>query len=93
MPVGNIRNVRVDDDIWGPAGERAASEGTNLSALIRGWLEDYVAGGQVLASGKRAPGKVRMSAAERAEVESQLAAVLDPAVLLSTVLETINAKR
>jgi len=36
------RTVRVPDDVWKPAVEKAESEGTNLSALIREWLVDYV---------------------------------------------------
>jgi hypothetical protein len=38
------RNIRIDDELWSAAGERAKAEGTNNSELIRQWLEDYAAG-------------------------------------------------
>lgn len=36
-----IRNVRVPDDIWAPAKERANKRGENLSDIIRKSLIDY----------------------------------------------------
>jgi len=34
--------VRLDDTLWQAASAKAAAEGTNVSALVRGWLEEYV---------------------------------------------------
>lgn len=45
-----LRNIRVDDDLWIAAGERAAEEGTALSVVIRQLLEDYVAGDDAIES-------------------------------------------
>ncbi len=36
------RTIRVPDDVWKPAQVKAASEGHNLSELIREFLVDYV---------------------------------------------------
>lgn len=36
------RTIRVPDDVWNPAREKAETEGTNLSELIREWLTNYV---------------------------------------------------
>lgn len=37
----SMRKFRVDDEVWTKAAQRATGEGTNPSALIRQWLEDY----------------------------------------------------
>jgi hypothetical protein len=34
--------IRVAGDVWAPAKARAKAEGTSISAVIRGWLIDYV---------------------------------------------------
>lgn len=42
MPKGTrLRNVRVPDEIWLPAKERAEREGTTLTAVIVQRLEEY----------------------------------------------------
>lgn len=35
------RSVRVEDDLWARAGERAKAEGTNLSAVLNLLLQGY----------------------------------------------------
>ena len=37
------RTIRVSDDLWNRAREKAADEGRNLSELIREWLAEYSA--------------------------------------------------
>lgn len=37
-----VRYFRAEDELWEGAQERAASENTNLSVLLRTWLERYV---------------------------------------------------
>ena len=39
---GRIRSVRVPDDLWGAAAEKAAKEGIPLSIVIRQLLEQWV---------------------------------------------------
>lgn len=88
----NLRNIRVDDDIWNPAGDRAAGENTDLSKLIRGWLEEYIAGGNVQPSGTRR--KVRATAAERQRAAAAVAELLaDPGRLVSVALDAIDEGR
>lgn len=36
------RHVRVSDDLWRAAMDKAGRDGTRLSDLIRGWLTEYV---------------------------------------------------
>lgn len=36
------RTIRVPDEVWLPAVEKAKAEDSNLSEKIRGWLIDYV---------------------------------------------------
>lgn len=79
----DLRKFRVDDDLWVAAGARAAAEGTNVSALIRQWLEDYVSGGQ----GNANRVKVRLSAAERDAVTAALGGIAE------TVVDAINGLR
>jgi hypothetical protein len=43
------RNIRVEDDLWESATERAKTEGTTLSKLVRQWLADYANGEEALA--------------------------------------------
>lgn len=38
------RRVRVPDEIWFAAMQKARDEGTTLAAKIRGWLIAYLAG-------------------------------------------------
>lgn len=45
MAATPIRNVRVPDDVWQAAVERAATEGTTVSAVILGALREYVGAG------------------------------------------------
>lgn len=41
----SVRNVRVDDELWNAAMQRAKDEGTtNVSEIINRALRDYVAG-------------------------------------------------
>lgn len=42
-----LRNVRVADDLWEAAKAKAASEGRDLSKVIREALQAYVEGGIV----------------------------------------------
>jgi len=35
------RNIRIEDAIWGPAADRAKSEGTDVSTVVRDFLERY----------------------------------------------------
>lgn len=39
-----IRTVRIAEDLWQAAHAKAAREGTDLSAIMRQALMDYVAG-------------------------------------------------
>lgn len=80
----NSHNIRFEDDRWQSAGVRAAAEGTNLSVLIRQWVDDYAAGGE----GVR-PAKVRLSAAERDAVLEALGC-LD---IAAVVVDAINKER
>jgi len=41
-----LRNVRVGDELWNAAQAAAADNGTDLSAVVRQALADYVAGAQ-----------------------------------------------
>lgn len=41
-PKTPLRNVRVDDALWGAAMARAVGEGRTLSEVVRGMLRDYV---------------------------------------------------
>lgn len=36
------RTIRVSDELWTKAGQLARDEGTTRTALIIGWLEEYV---------------------------------------------------
>jgi hypothetical protein len=76
-------NIRVDDDLWSRAVARAADEGSNLSALMRQWLTDYVEKGSI---GKRQP-KVRLSAAEQRALRERLSGFAD------VLADTINEQR
>jgi anti-sigma-K factor RskA len=38
------RFIRIGDDAWDKAMERAYSENTNVSELVRTWVEQYAAG-------------------------------------------------
>lgn len=92
MATGNLKNVRVDDDIWLPAVERAQAEGTNVSALIRQWLADYAATGSPVAGGKRPP--VRLTAAEREQARLAIWGLMpDRDKLLDQVVDAVNSAR
>ena len=39
-----IRHIRVPDDPWIPAAQRAEADGTTISAVVRALLERYAAG-------------------------------------------------
>lgn len=80
----NIFKFRVDDELRRRASERAASEDTNLSVLIRQWLENYVSTGQ---AGKYA--KVRLTMAERIAVSEALGG-LD---IAGIVVDAVNKGR
>ena len=41
-----LRTVRISHEIWQAAQERAESEGTTVSAVIRAALQVYVKGGK-----------------------------------------------
>lgn len=81
----SMHNIRTEDDVWARAGERAAKDGTNLSAMIRQWLADYAAGGD--ANAGRA--KVRLSAAERRAI----AKTLEGLDIGGIVVDAINGER
>lgn len=42
MAATTMRHLRVPEEVWEPALARARREGTNLSAVIVGYLRDYV---------------------------------------------------
>lgn len=63
MTPNSIRNVRIDDATWNAAIARAQADGTTLSALMRGWLSDYVAGKRNVG-----PGRTKDVAVSRAEL-------------------------
>lgn len=43
MPRGTtLRNVRIDDDLWTAAQDKAASEGRNVSEVVRELLSTYI---------------------------------------------------
>lgn len=87
-----IRNVRVEDSVWSAAGERAAADGTNLSALVRQWLGDYAETGSPLAAGGRRP-KIRLTAAERKLAISELEEYFVPDRMLDAALDRVNYER
>ncbi len=41
-----LRNVRVGDDLWRAAQQRAAAEGTTVSAVLCDALNEYVSHGR-----------------------------------------------
>lgn len=41
MAETKIRTVRVSDELWNKAQAQAIRDGTDLSALIRAWLNAY----------------------------------------------------
>jgi antitoxin component of RelBE/YafQ-DinJ toxin-antitoxin module len=41
-PKTTLRNVRIDDQLWGDAQKVAAGNGTNVSEVIRSQLQAYV---------------------------------------------------
>lgn len=44
MPRGTtLRNIRVDNDRWQAFGEKTERDGTDRSAMIRDWIDAYVA--------------------------------------------------
>ena len=45
-PYDKKRTLRVPDDLWKDATEKAASEGLTISAVIRAALQVYVKGGK-----------------------------------------------
>ena len=45
-PYDKKRTIRVKDDQWDSADEKAKSEGTTVSAVIRAALQVYVKGGK-----------------------------------------------
>lgn len=75
-------NIRIDDEPWARAVARAASEGANLSTLMRQWIEDYADSGAV---GRQA--RVRITAAERRAVRARLDDIAD------IVVGTLNEGR
>lgn len=78
----SMRKFRVDDDLWARAGARAGMEDTNLSSLIRQWLQDYADTGAV----GRQP-RVRITATERKAVRDRLDDIAD------IVFDTVNEGR
>lgn len=42
MAPTTMRHLRVPDDVWAPAMERARREGTDLSKVVVTFLRDYV---------------------------------------------------
>lgn len=36
-----LRSLRIEDELWWRAMDRATREGVSLSAMIREWLEEY----------------------------------------------------
>ena len=73
-----------DSDRWETASVRAAAEGTNMSVLLRQWVDDYAAGGVSVK-----PARIGVSAAEAESVREALA-VLD---IGNVVVDTINKER
>lgn len=43
MTATTMRHLRVPEEVWEPAMARARREGTNLSAVVVGFLRGYVA--------------------------------------------------
>jgi len=41
-PGTSRHNIRLDDQLWQAASAKAEVEGTNVSALVRAFLEQYV---------------------------------------------------
>jgi len=41
-PGTSRHNIRLDDQLWQAASAKADAEGTNVSALVREFLEQYV---------------------------------------------------
>lgn len=74
MTPNPIRNVRIDDDTWNAALARAQDEGTTLSALMRTWLSDYVAGKQRVGPGR--PAGVTISRAELTKLRDLVERIL-----------------
>jgi hypothetical protein len=42
MAETKMRYIRIDEDLWRKAIVKARNEGTNLSTVIRDWLDGYV---------------------------------------------------
>ena len=57
-----IRTTRIDDEPWEAAKARAALEGSQLTTLMREWVEDYAAGKPRFGPGR--PNTVEISRAE-----------------------------
>lgn len=45
-PASNLHNIRVDAELWSAATAATAANGTNVSAIIRELLAEYVARSQ-----------------------------------------------
>ncbi|MCX2931387.1 hypothetical protein ORI20_13970 [Mycobacterium sp. CVI_P3] len=84
-----MARVRLDEDLWSAAMARAEAEGTTASALVRQWLADYVETGAANPTGRRAPGKVRTTAAERARA----ADAVDADRIVAAVVDALNESR
>lgn len=74
MTPNPIRNVRIDEETWTAALARAQDEGTNLSALMRVWLSDYVAGKKRVGPGR--PAAVEVSRAELTKLRELVEKIL-----------------
>lgn len=81
------KNIRLDETLWRAATERADTEGTNPSALIRRWLTDYVDSGWPLP--REGLPRLRLSADERARVTAVAVANLDVASVITTAVNAV----
>jgi len=76
-PASQIRTIRVEDDLWRAAMDRAQADGATLSEVMRGWLTDYAAGRRRVGPGR--PGTVELSRSELARLRDLIDGLLGPA--------------
>lgn len=68
MTPRTIRTIRIESELWDSARERAESEETTVSELVRVWLADYSAGRRRHGPGR--PDTVELSRAELEKLRS-----------------------
>jgi hypothetical protein len=85
-----VRKFRIEDELGFRADARAKSDGTNLSALIRQWLEDYVDTGRAYVHERYGSG-LRLTQVERVSARRAVEGEADR--IVAAIVDAINQER